>query len=122
MDNKNKQITLYKTSKEIEEELKGGIKIKTETKKETPSNIESLEAFDENKGSSFLDNQEDDTKTKIYQTTLNILNILSDFSLKEAEKVSCQPGCKAAQQVYMDTMENLLTPVKKDKEDKEDKE
>ena len=51
----------------------------------------------------------------MYQTTLNILNILSDAALKEAEKVSCQSGCKKAQQVYMDTMHNLLSPIKKTK-------
>ena len=104
MDN-NKQIMLYKTSKEIAAELKIP----------QTSNIESSETCEENKESSFLDNQEDDTKLKIYQTTLNILNILSDFSLKEAEKVSCQSGCKKGQQVYMDTMHNLLSPIKKTK-------
>ena len=96
---KNKQIILHKSSKEIEE-----VKIpKT-------SNIES----------SLLDDQEEDTKTKIHQISLNILNILSDAALKEAEKVSCQSGCKNAQQVYLDTMHNLLSPINKDKKDKED--
>ena len=38
-----------------------------------------------------------DAELKVYQINYNILNILSDAAMKEAEKVSCQHGCKDAQ-------------------------
>jgi hypothetical protein len=65
---------------------------------------------DQNKLLEYKD-EEPPFNNKIYEATLNILNIMSNAALKEAEKVSCQNGCKGAQKVYIDTIEKMLKPV-----------
>ena len=51
-----------------------------------------------------------DKELEVYKINYNILNILSKAAMRKAEKVSCRPGCKGAQQVYLDTMENIFKP------------
>ena len=58
-----------------------------------------------------------DKELEIYKINYNIFNILSGAAMKEAEKVSCRPGCKGAQQVYHDTLTKMFEPVNKQNEE-----
>ena len=78
--------------------------IEAEKKSSIPSKLEGLEECN-------VDTKPlTDAELKVYQINYNILNILSDAAMKEAEKVSCQHGCKGAQQVYTNIMENAFKP------------
>ena len=58
-----------------------------------------------------------DKELEVYKINYNILNILGKAAMRKAEKVSCRPGCKGAQQVYHDTLTKMFEPVNKQNEE-----
>ena len=93
----DKQIVKYESSDIQHKESK-----ETDKKSSIPSELLGLEACN-------IDTKSlTDTELKIYQINYNILNILGRAAMRKAEKVSCRPGCKGTQQVYLDTMENMF--------------
>ena len=95
----DKQIVKYESSDIQHKESK-----ETEKKSSIPSELLGLEACN-------IDTKSlTDTELKIYQINYNILNILSGAAMKQAKKVSCQHGCKGAQKVYTNIMENAFKP------------
>ena len=55
------------------------------------------------------ENERVDKKLQMYKNTYTILRSLNNIAIREAEKVSCRPGCYGAKQKYEETWDKLLS-------------